>query len=172
MFYRMRGLLFAFGVLGGVLCGALGGTLGATLGAWSTPFFSAAAAEGELNLERLEESVPSLPEPQQPESQQPEPQQPDPSNPAFPLEPLTSPAEDVPLGRFADEVPEEILRTEIITEARSPLTGEPLTALEYAQLQAELASPAGGNLVNEDIRYLIFLLQLRRAVKPIVPFIP
>ena len=79
--------------------------------------------------------------------------------------------EDVPEGRFVEDVPEEILRTEIITEARSPLTGDPLTAAEYAQLQAELAAPAGGNLVNEDIQYLIFLLQFRRAIKPIVPFI-
>ena len=71
-----------------------------------------------------------------------------------------------------EDVPEEILRTEIITEARSPLTGEPLTAVEYAQLQAELAAPAGGNLVSEDIQYLIFLLQLRRAVSPIIPFFP
>ncbi len=68
------------------------------------------------------------------------------------------------------EIPEEILRTEIITEARSPLTGKPLSALDYAQLQAELAAPAGGNLVNDDLRRLLFLLQLRRAVKPIIPF--
>lgn len=69
------------------------------------------------------------------------------------------------------EMPEEILRTEIITEARSPLTGKPLSAVEYAQLQAELAAPAGGNLVNDDLRYLIYLLQLRRAVKPFLPFL-
>ncbi len=69
------------------------------------------------------------------------------------------------------EIPEEILRTEIITEARSPLTGEPLSAADYAQLQAELAAPAGGNLVSDDLRYLIYLLQLRRAVKPILPFL-
>ncbi len=72
---------------------------------------------------------------------------------------------------MVDEIPEEILRTEIITEARSPLTGEPISAAEYAQLQAELAEPAGGNLVSQDIRYLLFLLQVRRAIKPIVPFI-
>lgn len=68
------------------------------------------------------------------------------------------------------EIPEEILRTEIITEARSPLTGKPLSAVDYAQLQAELAAPAGGNLLNDDLRYLLFLLQLRRSVKPIIPF--
>jgi len=69
------------------------------------------------------------------------------------------------------DIPEEILRTEIITEARSPLTGEVLSAAEYAQLQATLASPAGDTLVSDDLQYLIFLLQFRRAVRPIVPFL-
>ncbi|MFK8184660.1 MAG: hypothetical protein AB8B99_14920 [Phormidesmis sp.] len=101
------------------------------------------AAEGDLNLDRLNEPTPAV-----------------------------TPSENVPEGRLIEEVPEEILRTEIITGARSPLTGEPLTAVEYAQLQAELAAPAGGNLVSQDIEYLIFLLQLRRAIKPIIPFIP
>ncbi len=75
------------------------------------------------------------------------------------------------IEEVVEEIPEEILRTEIITEARSPLTGELLNAAEYAQLQAELAQSAGGNLVSEDLRHLIFLLQLRRALKPILPFI-
>lgn len=70
-----------------------------------------------------------------------------------------------------DEIPEEILRTEIITAARSPLTGEPLSAAEYAQLIETLEAPAGNTLVNEQIRYLVFLLQIRRAIRPIVPFL-
>ncbi|PSN10682.1 hypothetical protein C7271_25645, partial [filamentous cyanobacterium CCP5] len=37
-----------------------------------------------------------------------------------------------------EDTPEEILRTEVIVEARSPLTGEPLSVAEYAALQAEL----------------------------------
>jgi len=69
------------------------------------------------------------------------------------------------------DIPEEILRTEIITGARSPVTGEVLSAAEYAELQAELEDSAGTALVSEDIRYLIFLLQLRRAVRPIIPFL-
>ena len=71
-----------------------------------------------------------------------------------------------------NEIPEEILRTEIITGARSPITGEPMTAAEYAQLQAALDEPVGAPLVSDDIRYLVFLLQIRRAVRPILPFIP
>lgn len=79
------------------------------------------------------------------------------------IEPGTEPA--------AEDIPEEILRTEIITEARSPLTGEPVSAAEYAQLQDELAGPAGGTLTNQDLRRLFFLLEIRRAIKPILPFI-
>lgn len=78
--------------------------------------------------------------------------------------------EDSALETPAD-IPEEILRTEVITEARSPLTGEPLSAAEYAQLQEALAAPAGDPLLSSDIRYLLFLLQLRRSVRPILPFI-
>lgn len=91
----------------------------------------------------------------------------------------TNPVKAVPVAADVEsveyslegEIPEEILRTEIITEARSPLTGEPLSAAEYAQLQSELADSAGTPLVSEDLRYLIFLLQFRRAVKPIIPFL-
>ncbi|PZO22181.1 MAG: glutathione S-transferase [Leptolyngbya foveolarum] len=84
---------------------------------------------------------------------------------------MEEPAERlIPVEETAD-IPEEILRTEIITGARSPLTGEPLTAAEYAQLQEALANPVEPNRVSDDIRYLVFLLQLRRAVRPILPFI-
>lgn len=79
---------------------------------------------------------------------------------------------EIEIIEFADDdIPEEILRTEIITAARSPLTGEPLSAAEYAQLLEELEAPAGGRLVSQDIRRLFFLLEIRRALKPILPFI-
>ncbi|MEL7351660.1 MAG: hypothetical protein AAFN38_09525 [Cyanobacteria bacterium J06560_5] len=92
-------------------------------------------------------------------------------------EPLTEPAAIEPVAiepatePAAEDIPEEILRTEIITEARSPLTGEPVSAAEYAQLQDELAGPAGGTLTNQNLRRLFFLLEIRRAIKPILPFI-
>ncbi len=86
----------------------------------------------------------------------------------LPIAPIS--AEDSALEPAAD-IPEEILRTEVITEARSPLTGDPLSAAEYAQLQDELAAPTGDTLVSSDIRYLFFLLQLRRSVRPILPFL-
>ncbi len=73
----------------------------------------------------------------------------------------------------ADDIPEELLRTEIITEARSPLTGEPISAAEYAQLLESIENtPADGSLISSNIRNLILLLQFRRTLKPILPFIP
>ncbi len=72
----------------------------------------------------------------------------------------------------AADVPEEILRTEIIFEARSPLDGTPLSPAEYAQLQAELAASQTTLTLNSDIRFIILLLQARRAFKPIIPFLP
>lgn len=69
-----------------------------------------------------------------------------------------------------EDLPEEVLRTEIILEARSPLTGEPLTAAEYDQLQEELGR-TDTPLLSSQVRELIFLLQLRRVIRPFLPFI-
>ena len=70
-----------------------------------------------------------------------------------------------------EDIPEEVLRTEIILEARSPLTGERLTAAEYDELQ-EALSRRQNTLLPSEIREVIFLLQLRRALKPFIPFLP
>lgn len=71
-----------------------------------------------------------------------------------------------------DDVPEEILRTEIIFEARSPLDGTPLSPADYAQLQAELADSQITRTLSYDLRFNVFLLQVRRSFKPIIPFLP
>lgn len=68
-----------------------------------------------------------------------------------------------------EEVPEEVLRTEIITEARSPLDGKPLTAAEYAQLKAQLAQRSSPPQVSPNIRQLIFLLRLRQLFRTVTP---
>lgn len=68
-----------------------------------------------------------------------------------------------------EDVPEEVLRTEIITEARSPIDGKPLTAAEYAQLQAELAEPSFSPEISPKIRQLIFLLRLRELFQTVTP---
>jgi hypothetical protein len=70
-----------------------------------------------------------------------------------------------------DDTPEEVLRTEIITAARSPLTGEPLSAAEYAVLVEQLQDPNRNPQVSSDVARLITLLQIRRVVKPILLFI-
>lgn len=74
-----------------------------------------------------------------------------------------------------EDPPEEVLRTEIITEARSPIDGKPLTAAEYAKLQTELQQvpPAKPEtLVSPQARQVISLLKLRKFVKTFFPFIP
>jgi hypothetical protein len=68
-----------------------------------------------------------------------------------------------------EDVPEEVLRTQIITEARSPIDGKPLTAAEYAQLKALLAERSIPPDVNPKIRQLIFLLRLRQLLRTVIP---
>ncbi|WP_026104294.1 hypothetical protein [Anabaena sp. PCC 7108] len=69
-----------------------------------------------------------------------------------------------------EDTPEEILRTEIITEARSPIDGKRLTAAEYAELQAQLQMSPPPKL-DAKIRDQIFLLRLRKALLQIFPFL-
>lgn len=68
-----------------------------------------------------------------------------------------------------DDIPEEILRTEIITEARSPITGEPISAAEFAALQAELQSGPANPPVSNELRRLVLLLRLRRSLQIFLP---
>lgn len=70
----------------------------------------------------------------------------------------------------ASDVPEEILRTEIILEGRSPVDGKPLSAAEYEELQAELAQTTLDPKIDSDLQRLIFLLQIRKFVKTVIPF--
>ena len=73
----------------------------------------------------------------------------------------------------ANDPPEEVLRSEIITDARSPIDGKPLTAAEYAELQAEIqkGQPVQPQL-SPKVRRTIGLLRLRRLIKTFFPFIP
>jgi hypothetical protein len=68
--------------------------------------------------------------------------------------------------------PEEVLRTEIILEARSPIDGQLMTAAEYAELQAQIeARNQEIGYVPPQIRRLVGLLRLRKALRTIFPFI-
>lgn len=71
-----------------------------------------------------------------------------------------------------EDIPEEILRTEIITEARSPIDGKLLSAAEYAELQAslQLDSPPQP-MVSREIQHLLFLLRIRSQIRLIFPFL-
>ena len=69
-----------------------------------------------------------------------------------------------------EDIPEEILRTEIILEGRSPVDGKALSAKEYEELQADLAQRATSPKINSDIEQIIFALQLRKLIKTIIPF--
>ena len=71
-----------------------------------------------------------------------------------------------------EDIPEEVLRTEIFLTARSPLDGKPLTAAEYAQLQAKLQTRPAPPTLNSQVRQIVFLLQLRRAIRTFLPFLP
>lgn len=72
-----------------------------------------------------------------------------------------------------EDQPEEVLRTEIILDARSPQTGKPMTPTEYAELQAQLEEEARQvGTVSPDIRQLIGLLRLNKFIRTILPFLP
>lgn len=80
----------------------------------------------------------------------------------------------VPVARALpppNDTPEEVLRDDIILEARSPITGAPLTPAEYAELQAALRERSTP-LLSSEVREIIFLLQLRRVLSPVIPFLP
>lgn len=69
-----------------------------------------------------------------------------------------------------EDIPEEILRTQIIIEARSPIDGKFLTAAEYAQLQAQLQEAPPPKL-DPKIREQIFLLRIRKTLLQFFPFL-
>lgn len=68
------------------------------------------------------------------------------------------------------DIPEEILREEIITEARSPLDGKPLTASEYAELEQKIAQSDYPPELSPEIQQLVFLLKLRKLFLIVTPF--
>ncbi|MHC5599603.1 MAG: hypothetical protein ACYTXC_27320 [Nostoc sp.] len=69
-----------------------------------------------------------------------------------------------------EDIPEEILRTQIIIEARSPIDGRFLTAAEYIQLQAQLQEVPPPKL-DPRIREQIYLLRLRKTLLQFFPFL-
>lgn len=68
-----------------------------------------------------------------------------------------------------DDIPEEILATQIITEARSPIDNKPLTATEYALLQEKIRTSSFPPQINSELRQKIFLLQILKMIRTISP---
>jgi len=74
-----------------------------------------------------------------------------------------------------EDTPEEVLRAEIYTDARSPIDGKQLSAAEYTELMEKLRSLDGippEDLVSPKVREVIGLLKLRKFLKQFIPFIP
>ena len=71
-----------------------------------------------------------------------------------------------------EETPEQVLRTEIITEARSPVDGKPISAPDYAELQAQLQQRQVTPSLSPQVRQNISLLRLRRLIRTVLPFLP
>ena len=65
----------------------------------------------------------------------------------------------------AEDIPEEILRTEIILDGRSVMDGTALNAAEYAELQAQLQESGFEQTLSSDVKQIIFLLQVRKFIK-------
>ncbi|MBM0740564.1 hypothetical protein JOY44_02850 [Phormidium sp. CLA17] len=73
----------------------------------------------------------------------------------------------------AGDTPEEVLRTEIILDARSPIDGQPMTPAAYAELQNQLnASIEPPAELSDKLVNTVRLLKLRRFIKKYLPFIP
>jgi hypothetical protein len=69
-----------------------------------------------------------------------------------------------------DDIPEEILRTEIILTARSPIDGKPLTAAQYLELQEKIRTGPPPKL-SPTIRQNIFLLNILKGLRQLFPFL-
>lgn len=72
----------------------------------------------------------------------------------------------------ADDIPEEVLRAEIITEARSPIDGKPLSAGQFAELAIDVEqqlnrADATAVAENSQVKNILFLLRLRGFLRSV-----
>lgn len=73
----------------------------------------------------------------------------------------------------AEDVPEEILRTQIVLDARSPIDGKPMTPAEYAAFQTQQQTPYEPPAqLSPQVRGVVGTLRIRRFIKRFLPFIP
>jgi hypothetical protein len=72
-----------------------------------------------------------------------------------------------------EEVPEEVLRSEILLDGRSALDGRRLSATEYTELLSELeAANTVEPQVDSKLRNLVGLVKLRKFIKTVLPIVP
>ncbi len=91
------------------------------------------------------------------------------------LVPHQSSAQTSPNQDPLEDIPEEVLRAEIYTDARSPIDGKLLSAAEYTELLETLRSLdriPPEDLVSPQIRQVVDLLKLRKFLRQFIPFIP
>jgi hypothetical protein len=89
--------------------------------------------------------------------------------------PMLSSAEIQSKPSLQEDTPEEVLRAEIYTDARSPIDGKQLTATEYVEFMEKLRSLDSippEYLVSPKVREVIGLLRLRKFLRQFIPFIP
>jgi hypothetical protein len=94
---------------------------------------------------------------------------------AMTILPMLSFAETKPTPYLQEDSPEEVLRAEIYTDARSPIDGKQLTAAEYTELMEKLRSLDSippEDFVSPKVREVIGLLKLRKFLRQFIPFIP
>ncbi|MBW4550890.1 MAG: hypothetical protein KME35_07250 [Aphanocapsa sp. GSE-SYN-MK-11-07L] len=71
-----------------------------------------------------------------------------------------------------EDIPEEVLRMERGTAARSPINGQPLTAAEYAELQADLRSSERIQpQISPKLQGLMIKLRLLKVLRGLFPFL-
>lgn len=71
------------------------------------------------------------------------------------------------------DLPEEVLRSEILLDARSPFDGKRLTATEYAELQEEIEKAnAVEPKIAPNLRRLVGMLKFRKFIKRVLPIVP
>ncbi len=77
------------------------------------------------------------------------------------------------LPAIEPDLPEEVLRSEILLDGRSPFDGKRLTATEYAELRQEIEQ---ANAVEPElapqIRRLVGLIKFRKFIKQVLPIVP
>lgn len=69
-----------------------------------------------------------------------------------------------------EDIPEEVLATEIIPEVRSPLDNQPLTPEEYTNLTNEQRESKYPPQLNSKLSHTIFLLKLLNLMRKVSPF--